>query len=143
MVILDPDKSKVFEFKINISGNSSAPIARLVIPFEENLDLSILGEIHNNSIQVVIPKLRPFYENLKSGTMKLEIIVDGNLFTPWVERVEFKESLKVVAEVVSEKEVTFKNNIQIGATLINERNFSSLRNSVDELPKSMKTSDYI
>lgn len=121
MITIDPDKSKVLEFKINISGNASQPSARLVMPLGENLNLSILGEVHNGAIQVTVPKLRHFYEGLKAGSAQLEIIVDGNVFTPWIDQVEFKETLKVVAEVVSEKEIEqTTSKVQVGASLINE-----------------------
>ena len=121
MITIDPDKSKVLEFAIDITGNSTDPIARLVMPLEENMNLSILGEIHEKSIQVTVPKLRSIYESLKSGAAKLEIIVDGNVFTPWIDQIEFKEKLKVVVETVSEKEVEKpKDKVQVGASLINE-----------------------
>jgi hypothetical protein len=121
MITIDPDKSKVLEFKINISGNASQPSARLVMPLGENLNLSILGEVHNSAIQVTVPKLRHFYEGLKSGSIQLEIIVDGNVFIPWIDQVEFKETLKVVAEVVSEKDIIQSNkSVQVGASLISE-----------------------
>ena len=56
-----------------------------------------------------------------AGSAQLEIIVDGNVFTPWIDQVEFKETLKVVAEVVSEKDVVSTNKkVQVGASLINE-----------------------
>ena len=105
MITVDPDKSKVLEFNINITGNKSQPVARLVMPLEENVNLSILGSFHENAIKVILPKLRPYYEQLMEGTAQLEIIVDGNVFTPWSDKIKFKEQLKVVAEMVSYDEV--------------------------------------
>lgn len=90
------------------------------MPLNENLNLSILGEIHNNAIQVSIPKLRQFYESLKSGAAQLEVIVDGNVFTPWFDQIEFKEERKVVVEAVTEKEVEELKKVQVGATLVAE-----------------------
>jgi hypothetical protein len=120
MVTIDPDKSKVLEFKVNVVGNLSDPIARLVMPLGENLNLSILGEIHDNSIQVVIPKLRQFYENLQNGGAQLEVIIDGNVFVPWEDTIEFKEERKVVVESFSEKTTKKQPSVQVGAALINE-----------------------
>jgi hypothetical protein len=95
------------------------------MPLDENLNLSILGEVHDNSIQVSIPKLRPFYESLKSGAAKLEVIVDGNVFTPWFDQIEFKEERKVVVESVVENEEK-PAKVQIGATLVAEQESSKV-----------------
>ncbi len=146
MIKIDPDKSKVLEFKINISGNASQPSARLVMPLGENLNLSILGEVHNGSIQVTVPKLRHFYEDLKAGSAQLEVIVDGNVFTPWIDQIEFDEQLKVVAEIISEKDIINPNSkVQVGASLISETVVDkklSLKKSTTFKPNKM-TNDYI
>lgn len=123
MITIDPDKSKVLEFKINITGNSSDPVARLVLPISENMNLSIPGEVHNDSIQISVPVLRPFYESLKNGSAQLEVIVDGSVFSPWVDQVEYQEKIKVVAEVVDS--AASKSKINIGANLISESNIKT------------------
>lgn len=142
MITIDPDKSKVLEFKINISGNTSEPVARLLVPLSEGMNISILGKVHNDAIQVTIPKLRKIYETLKSGTAQLEIIVDGNVFTPWFDQIEFTEQLKVVAEVVSERNIKSNTpSVQIGATLINENNSKDLKKK--SFKSNISKSDYL
>jgi hypothetical protein len=122
MITIDPDKSKVLEFKVNISGNAAQPSARLIMPLGENLNLSIPGQVHNGSIQVVIPKLKPFYEILKSGAAQLEVIVDDTVYKPWIDQIEYKEQIKVVAEIVEEEKenISSLKKVQVGASLVTE-----------------------
>ncbi len=122
MITIDPGKSKVLEFKVNISGNASQPSARLIMPLGENLNLSIPGQVHNGSIQVIIPKLKPFYEILKSGAAQLEVVVDDTVYKPWIDQIEYKEQIKVVAEIIEDEKENISSikKVKVGARLIEE-----------------------
>lgn len=51
---------------------------------------------------------------------QLEVIVDGNVFTPWFDQIEFKEERKVVVESVTEQKTDTTSSVQVGASLVTE-----------------------
>jgi len=120
MLTVDLGKSKLLEFKVSIAGNTQTPSAKLVFPFAENFELSIPAVIKDDIVQVTIPKLKVFHENLRDGNIQLQVIVDGNIFVPWTDTVEFKEQLNVVAEAVVEKTIESKPEVSLKVNLVAE-----------------------
>ena len=112
-------------------SESVNPTAMDALLEDKNIPIFFGAVVNNNAIQVTVPKLNYLCEHLQSGTATLEVIVDGNLFTPWIDQIEFEEERKVVVESVVELDKKQDSKIQIGASLVNE--------SITEMPKEKKT----
>lgn len=93
------DKPEFFEANIQIEGaNSNAAQCRLIL---ETADISLLfsGNIVGNKCQVNLPKLKKYIGESKTGSIRLEVIVEDTFFTPWEDKFEVSVSKSVVAEV--------------------------------------------
>lgn len=92
------DKSEDFVCDISIEGaNSSDTEARLIIESDE-WNLMFRGEIANGKCVIPIKKLSILGEG-QTGKIRLEVNVDGNLFTPWEDKFVVKASKKVTVKV--------------------------------------------
>lgn len=98
-------KSTQFECNIDLNGASLADAhARLIIE-SDNLALMFHGAIaRNGKCKITIPRLRGLAEELSSGEMTLEVIVDDTYFQPWSSPFTLESSKRVtVTEVVEKK----------------------------------------
>lgn len=118
IIEFNSDSETQQKFKLSISGTKELPIARLLIPINEELDicLSIPGSIKNNAVEVTIPKVGSFFENKKEiDNIRLEVLVENTVFTPWKGKAIIKHNVKVIAEseVIQETQTTTKPSINI------------------------------
>ena len=100
IIDLDLDDENEMMFKVQIEGTRPGePLCRLMI---ENNDIShsITGNfLDNNEVCIVIP---PMKKILKEGSYNsyLEVFVDDRVFIPLELKINFEESVKVVAESI-------------------------------------------
>ena len=96
------DKNEEFVCDIAIEGSSPEDtFARIIIESEE-WSLIFPGEIRNGKCIVPIKKLNILKEGLV-GNIKLEVIAEGNLFTPWESDFKVKLSKKVTVSLNEQK----------------------------------------
>jgi hypothetical protein len=103
MITINPNKSKTLTFKVDITGSSTQPIARLVFPMKNDSSMMFNALIENNIVKVNIPPLNPVYHDML-GKAKLELIVGEFYFSPWQGEFEFKEEPNVSSAQLEEEE---------------------------------------
>jgi len=89
------DKEETFECEASIKNasykNSSA---RLIIE-SEDVNLVFFGNVDKNTITVPIKSLKKYFTENDTAKIKLEVIVENQLVTPWESKVEFDNYNKV------------------------------------------------
>lgn len=105
------DKEETFECEASIKNasykNSSA---RLIIE-SEDVNLVFYGNVDKNTISVPIKSLNKYFTEKDSAKIKLEVIVENQLVTPWESDVEFDSYNKV--EIKEIKNIRSKPLIEI------------------------------
>ena len=100
MYKLFTDKSELFECDIKLEGASLGKSkARLVV---ETSDYSLLfnGSISSGGkCEIPIRKLKGLIDENTSGNIRLEVVAEDTLFTPWESDFEVDASKKVTVEV--------------------------------------------
>ena len=103
MYTLFTDNSELFECDIKLEGASlNKSKARLVV---ETQDYSLLfdGSIKSSGkCEIPIRKLKGLIDEDTSGNIRLEVIAEDTLFTPWKSDFEVEASKKVTVEVKSQ-----------------------------------------
>lgn len=99
------DKPENFQCEIEIkNAKASEASARLIIECDD-VNLVFYGEITKDSINVPIKALKKFFKEDDKATAKLEVIVEGQLITPWESEVLFENYNKVqIKEVKTAKQ---------------------------------------
>ena len=89
------DKEGTFECEASIKNasykNSSA---RLIIE-SEDVNLVFFGSVDKNTITVPIKSLKKYFTENDTAKIKLEVIVENQLVTPWESEVQFDNYNKV------------------------------------------------
>jgi hypothetical protein len=100
------DKSETFSCEIELEGaNLKDTEVRLVLE-SDNWNLMFPGEIdRNGKVTIPIRKLNIFEEGTK-GKIKMEVIAEGTVFTPWEDDFEVKMSKKVMVKFNESKSTT-------------------------------------
>lgn len=105
------DKDETFECEASIKNasykNSSA---RLIIE-SNDVNLVFFGSVDKNTISVPIKSLKKYFTESDKATIKLEVIVENQLVTPWESEVEFDSYNKV--EIKEVKNVKSKPLIEV------------------------------
>jgi hypothetical protein len=92
------DKSETFSCEIELEGaNLKDTEVRLVIE-SDNWNLMFPGEIdRNGKVSIPIKKLNILEEGTR-GKIRMEVIAEGTVFTPWEDDFEIKLSKKVMVK---------------------------------------------
>ena len=105
------DKDETFECEASIKNasykNSSA---RLIIE-SNDVNLVFFGSVDKDTISVPIKSLKKYFTESDKATIKLEVIVENQLVTPWESEVEFDSYNKV--EIKEVKNVRSKPLIEV------------------------------
>lgn len=103
---LDLDNENEMTFNVVIEGTRPGePLCRLMIE-NEDMSFSMQGDfLPNNEVAIVVPPLKGI---LKEGSYDsyLEVLVDDRVFIPLEMKINFEESVKVMAETVGRKKRT-------------------------------------
>ena len=103
---LDLDNENEMTFNVVIEGTRPGePLCRLMIE-NEDMSFSMQGDfLPNNEVAIVVPPLKGI---LKEGSYDsyLEVLVDDRVFIPLEMKINFEESVKVMAETVRRKKRT-------------------------------------
>jgi hypothetical protein len=99
------DKPENFQCEIEIkNAKASDASARLIIECDD-VNLIFYGEVSNDSINVPIKSLKKYFKEDDKATAKLEVVVEGQLITPWESEVLFENYNKVqIKEVKTAKQ---------------------------------------
>ena len=103
---LDLDNENEMTFNVVIEGTRPGePLCRLMIE-NEDMSFSMQGDfLPNNEVAIIVPPLKGM---LKEGSYDsyLEVLVDDRVFIPLEMKINFEESVKVMAETVRRKKRT-------------------------------------
>jgi len=133
------DKQELFEADIQIEGaNSNSAKCRLVIE-TPTINLFCEGNISNNKCKISIPKLNSILNESLTGKIKLEVIVDDALFTPWSSTYQTKLNTKVTAEIA--QPIIENKGPKIIAT-VKENNNNTIVNLITEQLRKYKITYY-
>jgi hypothetical protein len=99
------DKEEIFECNISVQGAKlSSSQVRLVFD-HEICNLIFYGKISKEGKCVVALKKMNFYPEKSTGRVRLEVIVDDTIFTPWEETFIVEGAKKVTVQIKSQKKV--------------------------------------
>ena len=99
------DKEEIFECNISVQGAKlSSSQARLVFD-HEICNLIFYGKISKEGKCVVALKKMNFFPEKSTGRVRLEVIVDDTIFTPWEETFIVEGSKRVIVHIKNQKKV--------------------------------------
>lgn len=105
------DREETFECEASIKNasykNSSA---RLIIE-SEDINLVFYGNVDKDTITVPIKSLKKYFTESDTAKIKLEVIVENQLVTPWESELTFDSYNKV--EIKEVKNVKIKPMIEV------------------------------
>jgi hypothetical protein len=89
------DKDFAFECEAAIKNASYKNSSARLILESEDVNLVFYGNVDKNTINVPIKSLKKYFTEKDSAKIKLEVIVENQLVTPWESEVEFDNYNKV------------------------------------------------
>ena len=105
------DKEETFECDVSIKNASiKNSTARLIIE-SDDINLVFFGNITKDTITVPIKSLKKYFTESDKATIKLEVIVENNVVTPWESELIFENYNKV--EIKEIKNVKTKPLVEI------------------------------
>jgi hypothetical protein len=104
------DKAESFECKVMIEGSNVQNTAVRLLLESEEWNIFFKGSISNGICRIPLKKIGILSPGLK-GVIKLEVIVDGEIFYPWYETFQVQNSKNVKVEILSQKQ---NNEVQSG-----------------------------
>jgi len=134
------DKPENFQCEIEIkNAKSSDASARLIIECND-INLVYYGQISDSSINVPIKSLKKFFTESDKAVAKLEVIVEGQLITPWESEVLFENYNKVeIKEVKTAKQKPIVE-VKVKST---ESKMASGKSVKNEQTKQMSDKDIV
>jgi len=98
------DKDETFECEASIKNSSYKNASARLIIESEDINLVFYGNVDKDTISVPIKSLKKYFTESDSAKIKLEVIVENQLITPWESEVEFDNYNKVeIKEIKSTK----------------------------------------
>jgi hypothetical protein len=89
------DKDFAFECEAAIKNASYKNSSARLILESDDVNLVFYGNVDKNTINVPIKSLKKYFTEKDSAKIKLEVIVENQLVTPWESEVEFDNYNKV------------------------------------------------
>jgi len=105
------DKEETFECEVSIKNASIKDSSARLIIESEDLNLVFFGTVSKDTITVPIKSLKKYFTENDSAKIKLEVIVENNLVTPWESELIFDSYNKV--EIKEIKNIKSKPLIEI------------------------------
>ena len=93
------DKTETFECKIAVEGSDTKNTAVRLLLESDEWNVFFPGKIVNGVCNIPMKKLSILSPGSK-GVIKIEVIVEGEIFYPWYERFQVQNSKNVKVEVV-------------------------------------------
>ena len=105
------DRDTVFECDAIIKNASIKDSSARLIIESDDINLVFFGTVSKDTISVPIKSLKKYFTESDKATIKLEVIVENNLVTPWESELLFDSYNKV--EIKEIKNVKSKPLIEI------------------------------
>lgn len=126
------DENKTFTCAVNVMGASLKNCEARIVLETNNLNLLYKGKItENGQCSVNIPKLQNLFESETKGKIKLEVIAEGTLFTPWESDFTVEQKKKVsITEMVEPVEEEIK---KVSITIMEELDIPLLESHIKKI----------
>jgi len=121
------DEESELEFQMQVFGTAeSASDVRLIIK-SEGYDIVLHGEYVNETVKITVPKMKNL---INSGIHEchMEIIIDGKIFNPLSESIEFEPLVEL--DIKSQTKTVVKEDVKITPVKVTQR--SGISNKIDE-----------
>lgn len=105
------DKDETFECEANIKNASYKDTSARLIIESKNINLIFYGKVSEDTISVPIRSLKKYFNENDSANIKLEVIVENTIVTPWESELEFDSYNKV--EIKEVKKTRSKPMIEV------------------------------
>jgi hypothetical protein len=105
------DKDEIFECEANIKNASYKDSSARIIIESKDVNLVFYGQVDRDTITVPIKSLKKFFKEEDNANIKLEVIVESTIVTPWESELEFDSYNKV--EIKEIKNVRHKPIIEV------------------------------
>lgn len=107
------DKNENFTCNIEVEGVSILNTSVRLVVQSKDWNIFFTGEIDKNGKVTVPMKKMSFLEEGSTGTIKMEIIADENIFTPWEQEFIVKLSKKITVKTEPETQKDTKPKIRM------------------------------
>ena len=105
------DRDTVFECDVSIKNASIKDSSARLIIESDDVNLVFFGNITKDTITVPIKSLKKYFTESDKATIKLEVIVENNVVTPWESELIFENYNKI--EIKEIKNVKTKPLVEI------------------------------
>mgnify|MGYP006294383045 CR=1 FL=1 len=132
------DKNNEFQCEIKLEGTSSSNAKVRLFLEGDGCEYSFVGHISGERCVVPMGKLKKFENLLKSGMIRLEVVADDTLFTPYESVYELDESKKVTVEVINQDKQEKKPVVEVKVKQESVKKVSSKPSPLQELKQYFK-----
>jgi hypothetical protein len=129
------DKEETFECEVSIKNASVKDSSVRLIIESDDINLVFFGTISKDTISIPIRSLKKYFTENDKATIKLEVIVENNLVTPWESELLFDSYNKV--EIKEIKNIKTKPLIEI--KLKDDRKQQRLETKTKEIEQKVVT----
>lgn len=111
MIKLDPSKSIKMKFRLNVTGTTDRPEARIILRQDESFT-GYNAVINNGIIEAVVPANE--FHNGDKVSSSIEVIIGNKIYTPWKSDMMFEEQFKIeVAPLIEQEDSSDAGGIHI------------------------------
>lgn len=107
------DKNNEFQCEIKLEGTSAKDAKVRLFLEADGCEYSFTGQIKDGECTVPLGKLKRYGNLLESGKIRLEIIADDTLFTPYESEYQLEQEKKVTVEVKQPDTSTKKTLVEV------------------------------
>jgi len=134
MIKIDPGKSKELRFKMEVQGVSGPVGSRLVLPTKNGYSLIFESVVMSGMTTIVIPPLGELGKTT-TGEVRLEVMADNYVLTPWTGTIQFAESFSVRSVVVEDESSQVKSSVLKVESVVVEENAPLEKSAAEKKPE--------
>lgn len=105
------DKNNEFQCEIKLEGTSAKDAKARLFLEADGCEYMFKGQISEGKCTIPLGKLKKFINLLESGKIRLEIIAEDTIFTPYENTYELEQDKKVTVEVIQPQTSTITKPI--------------------------------
>jgi hypothetical protein len=130
------DKEENFQCEVSIKNASTKNSSARLIIESNDVNLVFFGTVNKNTINVPIKGLKNHFNENDTAKIKLEVIVENMLVTPWESQLNFDTYNKVEIKEIKNTQTTPLVEVKIEDSKTNPK--QELLDSINEQLKSIK-----
>jgi hypothetical protein len=107
------DKNNEFQCEIRLEGTSAKNAKARLFLEADGCEYVFSGKIQNERCIIPLGRLKKYANLLESGNIRLEIIAEDTVFTPYENTYELDQEKKVTVEVIQPNTTTKKPIVEV------------------------------